>query len=257
MKSFAVRLGEEIAPEQVALGALSEFLGHLSAAVSSFAQARAWESGPDDIISLVDVRAGSTLCVFESRGAPANATDDIVRIIDQRDWAALPDRTHRELLEMVGLARKYEWSPTFVLGPDLGPSSESVELDLDMPGPVRGPALRGSTTLIGVCVRVGGAEPKIDVRLVSTGRIEHLLCSEDLAHRAARRLYEHVVLDADVVWDSETWEVIEYLRATRLAPYRKVDAATAFKNLAAAAGGAWDGVDARKVVASLRGRPKS
>ncbi len=64
-------------------------------------------------------------------------------------------------------------------------------------------------------------------------------------------MYETIALEGEAVWDPDTWEIIEF-RATRMLPYRPKDPLAAFRELAAASGGAWDGIDADEYVRGIR-----
>ncbi len=75
--------------------------------------------------------------------------------------------------------------------------------------------------------------------------------SRELVKELGDRVYETVALEGEAVWDPETWELVDF-RATRVLPYKPNDLLAAFRELAAATGGAWDGVDAAEYVRKAR-----
>lgn len=75
--------------------------------------------------------------------------------------------------------------------------------------------------------------------------------TEEMAMALASRLYQDVALEGTATWDPDTWRLRSF-RVVRLLDFAAVSPMAAFHELAAAAGDAWDGVDALEFVRSSR-----
>jgi hypothetical protein len=112
------------------------------------------------------------------------------------------------------------------------------------------PEVRGTTTLYGRCIRVGGVRPKAEISLRQGGTL-FIDVTEQIAKDLGRRLYDEVCILGEASWETATW-TIQGFRATAISPYSPTDLAAAFEQLAAAAGTHWDGVDAIEYVQHCR-----
>ena len=83
--------------------------------------------------------------------------------------------------------------------------------------------------LFGTVERVGGAEPRVTLRLHS-GESIHCEVSGDLAKQLGRTLYERVVLEGTAVWDAYTGERKSF-QAVRLGAYGGGHAGEALREL--------------------------
>jgi hypothetical protein len=111
--------------------------------------------------------------------------------------------------------------------------------------------LQGTTTIQALCLRVGGVQPKAELRLPNREKLLHAELTAEVARQLAQRLYEEVILEGRATWNVDPWEV-EAFRVNRVTTYRKTDAVLAFKELSEAARGSWDEVDALSYVHGLR-----
>ena len=170
--------------------------------------------------------------------------------IETGDYSALPPKVHKELYRLSQQAEKQNWSFGFVENSLHQIRAATISQEKPVPAPNL-PPLRGSTTLYGRCIRVGGVEPHAQVRPLGAGKLLYIEVTESMARALARCLYEEVALEGEASWDPETWE-IETFRATRLMEYKAIDPLIAFRELADAAGDRWDNVDAEEFVRDLR-----
>ena len=83
------------------------------------------------------------------------------------------------------------------------------------------------------------------------GKILPITLSENMAKELGKSLYEDVCIEGKAKWYTEDWMIAEF-EAVRICEFRGTDPVTAFKNLAVAAKGKWDGVDAIDYVKALR-----
>jgi hypothetical protein len=112
------------------------------------------------------------------------------------------------------------------------------------------PEVRGTTTLFGRCIRVGGIRPRAEISLEQGGTL-FIDVSEQLARRLAQRLYDQVCLDGEASWDAETW-CIQSFRATDIADYAPIGLVSAFRELTANSNSALDGLDVQEFVEQCR-----
>lgn len=93
-------------------------------------------------------------------------------------------------------------------------------------------------------------KPKAEIRL-QTGELLYPDVAEVIAKDLGKYLYEEVVVKATATWRTDTWQVVD-LKIEAISPFRRVDPVLAFKELADAAKGRWEEVDAREYVDRLR-----
>lgn len=111
--------------------------------------------------------------------------------------------------------------------------------------------ITGGTNIFGRCIEVGGNKPKAVIQLHGDQSNLLVKLTKELAKPLGRRLYEDVVIEGNAVWDAETLKLLEF-EATEISTYQGGNVVTAFKELAEAAGGRWDNVDAQEYVRELR-----
>ena len=111
--------------------------------------------------------------------------------------------------------------------------------------------LKGSTTLLAHCLRVGDTI-KTELRLPQAGQFLNVDMPEAIAKALGRHFPEIVVLKGQATWDLETWQILDF-KVTGIADFTAADPYQAMQDLAAAAQGHWEGVDALEYVRELRG----
>jgi hypothetical protein len=204
------------------------------------------------MLSLVGLREGSECLVFSVPEAVVPIVAEISDAIFTRRFSVLPEDTYDALRGLSKVACGHGWS--LEIREDQSRNIRNAKIGADNPlEPLGSPAsVHGTTTIHGTCLRVGGATvPKAEIRLSANQKLKNVDLSRELAKELASRLYEDVVLEIQAVWDTETWEITP-LRVNEVADYRKTDLAAAFRELAEAAGGHWDGIDAVAYVHELR-----
>lgn len=90
----------------------------------------------------------------------------------------------------------------------------------------------GQSSLIGTVVRVGGADPKVGLKLAS-GKTLSCDTSEAIARQLGHRLYDVVTCKGDVCWDMQTNSITKF-RIKEVGSFRQGYASEAFSALAAA-----------------------
>jgi hypothetical protein len=111
----------------------------------------------------------------------------------------------------------------------------------------------GLTTAWGYLLQVGGKKPRIALEFPDGSKIV-ITADEEVTKEVSARLYENVGIEGIATWSVSDWKMTAF-RAIRLLEYRpqKSNLVDTFKELAEAAKGRWDEVDAEKFVQDLRG----
>lgn len=246
-------VGPTVSPEEVPVSLLTQILTRVDRAVLSYANDRFPEDVPEDAaISLVDVRRGSEALVFSIAEPLLPAVAAISRSLATEELHELPSTTWEELHQLSSAVAARGWG--FVI--QAKPESGIREARIGFGGPLAPPPapvlVQGSTALHGRCLRVGGAtQPRAEIRLSANGRLLNIDLSEEVAKQLAPRLYEDVVLEGQATWNVESWEVVHF-RVSHVTDYAGGDPERGFRELAAAAAGQWDKIEAADYVRDIR-----
>jgi hypothetical protein len=244
--------GAGVSPESVSLRDLADVLARLDRAVRSYVASKRLELPDDAMVSLVGVVEGSDGLLLATSESLVPVLGVLSRAVHDRDFTELPTETYSELYGLSTSLTTRGWGFKIYEEKPLGilPAEFSAAEPL-MP-PAKPTYVEGTTTLYGRCLRVGGAgQPKAEVRLPNTTKLLHVDLSEALAKELATKLYEEVALEGTATWEVDSWEIQDF-RVNRVTSYRKSDPVAAFKELAEAAKGRWDDVEASAYVHSLR-----
>lgn len=242
--------GAQVTPEEVSLRELVAILSRLDAAIQSYAVAKL--QIPEGLAaSLIDIRPGSESLVLSVPDPLLPAVVTIAKSFDRSDFSALPCTTYKELYELAETVTSRGWALEIRAEPTVGIPHALLTPETPLAPPAAPVHLKGTSTIHGRCLRVGGStRPRAEIRLAG-GELLNVDLSEALAKELAPQLYEEVALEGTATWDPDTWR-IEHFRVSDVLPYHKTDPALAFRELAEAAGGRWDGVDPVEYVRSLR-----
>ena len=131
-------------------------------------------------------------------------------------------------------------------------SIQDATISSERPVPNPGPDLvKGTSTVFGRCIKVGGAEPKVDIRLANRTKLLHVEVTESMAKKLARNLYENVAITGEVWWESGTWEIVR-LKAKDVVNIQGGSPLLTFKDLAEIVGEKWRDVDVERFVKDFR-----
>lgn len=252
MSDAAVELrlrGAGLHPETLRASDLAQVLVCFEKAIEAAATVLPSEDEPRPVVvSLTAVRDGSACLELTVSPAVWDAVVTVARSIEDREYGRLPRAAQTRLADLSKFAVGRGWEAELV-SPSLRRAVISASNPVPHPPPSR---LRGTTTLVGQCVRVGGVEPGVQVRPLRGGKLVTVQARKELVKELGERLYETVALEGEAVWDPDSsWEMTEF-RAARLLPYRPHDPLAAFRALATAAGEAWKDVDAEEYVRAAR-----
>lgn len=215
------------------------------------ARAEGNEVTEDDYVSLVGVEPGSNRLTLALAAGLATAASVVSGSVATGAYDDLPGTALAALHEVSDQAAKRKWSVDFLEDKRNKVRAARISAEHPIPPPPRPPFATGTTSILGRCVRVGGAtKPRAEIRL-TTGGLLNIDVSEELARSLARNLYDEVCIEGVATWRTDDWSLESFV-ASRVTEYRHTDLVQAFERLSSVARGAWDGVDAEAYVHSLR-----
>ena len=247
-------------PDEVPATDLCEFVTEFVRAVAGASGDVAAESADAErtedtlavpCVSLVEISEGSDRLTFATTHEYAPAVARIASSIRRGRYTSLPRAVHESLHRMSQVTHRRGWGIRFPANKKLGIVTATVKKGTAIPPPKAFPAMTGSTTLLGRLMRVGGVSPKAELRLPNRPDLLYVDVTEEMAMALAGRLYQDVALEGTATWDPDTWKLRSF-KVVRLLDFAAVSPAAAFRELAAAVGDAWDGVDALEFVRSNR-----
>lgn len=240
--------GAHLHPETLKASDLAQILLCLEKAIAVTADVRPTDDEPEPVVvSLTAIRDGSADLGLTVSPAAWGAVVTVSRSISDRQFERLPRTAQARLADLSRLLVSRGWEGEFT-GRSLPRATISASNPIPEPPPSR---LRGTTTLVGQCVRVGGVQPGVLIRPARGGKLVTAQAPRELVKELGDRLYETVALEGEAVWDPESWEITEF-RAVRVLPYRSGDVMAAFRELATVSANVWDGVDADEYVRKSR-----
>lgn len=244
--------GAKLSPEAVSISALVGVLTRLDNAVRGYLPEAPGGASEEAALSLTGIRAGSETLVLSLAEPYLPAWVGISDAIESGDYGKLPGPSYEEIYRLSEDTAKRKWAVEIRENAALGVKPARLSPDKPLKAPAGPVAIKGTTTIHGRCLRVGGStRPRAEVRLSSTGQLLNADISEKDAKSLAQQLYEEVALEGTATWDPDTWEIVAF-KVTDVLPYRKVDPALAFKELSEVAEGKWDEVDPVAYVRGLR-----
>ena len=250
-RNFTIKMTGKARPETVSASDLADFIEHVEKALVAYAKAEGLQVSTEAAVSLVGVGEGSNALTFAAEDGIMPGVVAVAQAMWHNHYSELPEETHENLYKMVELSTKRDWGIE-LSGEDLDITA-SIEPGQIIEPPSRPVNIVGSTSILGRCLRVGGVEPKAEIRVIKDSKLLHVAISEDIAKELAKRLYEEVILEGKATWNAVTWE-IEDFKVMSIQPYSKRLPSEAFNQLAEIAKGHWDDIDAVRYVEKLRGR---
>ena len=162
----------------------------------------------------------------------------------------LPPKAVEALVAISKQAEKNSWAAQII--PGTSDMIKAGEISADNPVPAyTEPFVQGSTTLVGQLLRVGGAEPKAEIR-DEHNNLHFIKVDTAMAKALAVRLYDEVSIEGDATWNTDTWEITKF-NVTQVNDYRSVNPVEAFEELSKRVQGAWDEVDVEAYFKTERG----
>lgn len=251
-REFVLRIeGEGLGPATMSAKDLGDILREFQLTIESHAKEIKQDIDKAVPISLLEIGDGSTVLALGLDAGAWVAYLDVANLVNSGRFQELAKDVKAHLARFEDWSRKRHWTFRF-----LNPAAEAgVEMVID---PVNGIAaaaapvlIRGGATLVGECIRLGGKEPKVDIRRVPQGNTIHASATKEIVQQLADRLYQVISVEGEATWDASTWEIRAFT-VKSVNPYRPGRVDEGIKELARISGDAWKDVDALEYVRSLR-----
>lgn len=249
---FQVDITGPSGPDQVSASDLAGLLVRLEKSVIAYARSSGLHlSDQDPSVCLVAVGQGSDRLVFSTAPSIIPAIASISRAIMDDAYENIPFETHSELSELSKTIIAKGWELQFKEDTSYGIAPARIGPEREIRLPTEPPRVKGTTSLLARCLRVGGVRPRAELRLSKGQELLYVDVTEDVARQLGKRLYDQVVLEGKATWRADTWEVVGFT-VTSVAEFQKVSPDLAMKQLSEAAKGKWDGIDPVEYVQKIR-----
>jgi hypothetical protein len=241
-------------PETTPLGELAKLIEKLDVAIIETARDRNIELPEDEaVVSLVNIEEGSNRLVFTLAPFMYPVLAKLTNSIEEGDFVALPSKAHNALYDISRQAKKQHWD---VLFPEPEGQMDHIrKTEISTRRPITRPKpqfIKGTTTIFGMCVRVGGKTPKVDLSLPNRSRLLHCDTTRKIAERLSRSLYKNVALYGQALWKPDTWELVKF-KATKIANQGYDDSPVkALEEVSKVVGDQWKDVDVVEFVNNVR-----
>lgn len=243
-------LGEGVQPDTTRASDLADLLAHFEKAILETARAQGMELADDPFVSLVGIAPGSNRLTWAVATLVLPAVSAVSSAVSTGHVDDLPRPAHQALHEISKRAVDRKWAVRVIADDQSSIAAAEISEQRPVSPPPPVPEVRGTTTLFGRCIRVGGVRPRAEISLERGGTL-YIDVSEALARKLAQRLYDQVCLHGEAAWNTETWNIQSFL-ATDVLEYQPLPLSRAFHELSVAANGAWDAVDVDAFVTERR-----
>lgn len=245
--------GENLSPEKVRAGKLAEILQAVEDLIAAVvAQEHAQLTRESLVISLLSIEAGSIGLHFDSQ-LPEVVVPAFTRVaasIQNHQLEALPSASFPPFDTLLRFLRQYKAQADFAVLNGREETLATLTHDFTLPRPSY---VTGETTLYGEIVRVGGVEPKVEIK-TTIGKTLYCPFEKSLAPQLGARLYKVSGLRGQAKWNLATREIEEFL-VTDITHYEDTPITEAFDQLSELAGKYYEDItDVNAYLAKLRGR---
>jgi len=247
---FQLRIiGANVSPETVAAGDLAEIISDFEKAIVGVANARQIEIENEPAVSLVALAKSSNLLTISVLQSHEPVASSLASAVADDNYDEVPYTAQEALHQLSNRLASRAWGVEFVEKPELNIKHALISQEKPVPAP-RLKTIRGTTTIYGSCIRVGGVTPRAQIKLLS-GESLYIDVEKPLACELATKLYDDVALEGDATWLMDPVQLQEF-SAKRLKPFQKTDTTVAFRELADAAEDVWDEIDAAEYARRVR-----
>jgi hypothetical protein len=240
-------------PNEVDIEDLSRILDDLRRAITACLPAELSPSPVEGLsrVSLVDIVDGSDGLIMELQSRAAASMATLSRALRRRRYSDLPTAAHAALFRVNQLTAKRKWGVRIRRNESIAVEAVEITEPDHVTPPTDRRVISGGTELLARCLRVGGATvPRAELRL-SNHRLLHVEVTELVARELGKRLYDEIVLSGVAEWDATDGEIRAF-KVEAVTAFRSVPVDVAFKELAAASNGRWEGIDAESFVRGIR-----
>jgi hypothetical protein len=251
--------GEKFDVESVTLEQIGNFLISLEKVIAPIVirdnPSLAFQEG-DVIVSLSSISKGSLVNVLETRYEREvnQAIELTADALISQNYHALPISTIEGLREIVRFNRKHN-SATEIWEHN-GHDSQLVTITQTTRIRADNFITKGTTTLYGTLMRIGGDNPpRAWVKFIDGTSLGCRIKSTALARRMAPLLYQRIGIRGIAQWDTRDMSLFEF-RIEELSAYRQKPVKEGFDNLRSVLG-QYVGLDDEPTIEDLRGNSES
>jgi len=244
--------GQDISPDSIRIGEIATILDAFEKVLLSIISQDHPTLTKDAItIGLHRVNEGSLGLQFTSRlpEVVTPAFHQAAQSIHLGVEDHLPPDSIPDFEKILSFVKRHQAQADFIVINGRAEKLATLTPDYEIPKPV---FISGQTTVYGQIVRVGGVEPKVEVKLIS-GITIYCPFDVSLASRLGSLLYNTVGLNGEAHWNPRTYEIEEF-RVTDIAPYKETPLVEAFQSISKIAGKYYDDIEnVTGYIAGLRG----
>ncbi len=242
MKSiFTIRLtGEGVRPHLIPASDLAELIIAAERTVLGIARRDNQDAAEGIIVALSEIKDESIGLAFTSnaQASVSLAYRELVSAAENRLFRSLPAQTLEGLRTLTQFTLEHRGHTQFWNGSQRGPLLDlPPDYAIEVPPPEY---QRGETVLFGKIERVGGVRPRVRLR-VSPSEVVYGDISEEQSRILGSNLYSQTALKGQATWDAHDGTVV-YFRVEEILHYEGGKVSRAFRELEAAAHGAFDKV---------------
>ena len=245
-------VGKNISPKNIRIGEIAVILDAIENVLVSVVTKEHDELTKELLtIGLHSVNTGSLGLQFTSKlpEVVTPAFEQVAIAVKNRTIESIPFESLHHFEKILSFVKKHQAQVDFIVVNGKPKNLATLTPDFELPTPVY---ITGQTTIYGEIVRVGGVDPKVEIKTISG---QTLFCPFEigLASQLGSLLYQLVGLDGDARWDTQNFE-IEDFRVTGITDYRDTPLIEAFRSLSEISDYYYSDVeDVVAYVAELRG----
>lgn len=244
--------GEKISPSDLRIGKLAEFLEAFEDLIVSVASENRENITKETIsLSLTNIASGSIALEISSK------LDEIVipsyeRIsiaIKNNSPETLPNSSREPLKKIVNFLKQQNVQAELLIVNGTSRKLAILTPDFLLP---KTSWLSGSTIIFGEIVRVGGVEPRVEIKTIN-GKTLYCKFPKELATQLGNRLYSITGLRGQAKWSTPEHEIVEF-DVEGVTPYGDIPLNEALRGLGEIAGEHYSDIDdVTGYISSLRG----
>ena len=244
--------GEKVHPSGIRAGELGALLEAIEEALSiTVIDQHPTLTKENLLIGLSAVEAGSIDLQFTTvlPELVVPAYEEVARAFRENDPSALPIASYPAFEKILRFAQKNDAQIDLdILNGTPRHTLVTIPPNFTLP---KATYITGETTLYGELVRVGGSEPKAEVKPIS-GKTLFCPFPKELASQLGQLLYTEISVTGQATWSADTYEIVEF-KITALNEYRPALLTEAFAELRQVVGRYYDDIeDVTAYVSELR-----
>lgn len=229
--AFEIRfVGKGMSPDNIRLGELADVLASVEQVLAGIIGLP-----PEEVVlGLTKVKDASAGYAIESHSKQVSAA---LRVwgdaIERSDFSAVPPSAYEPAKKILSFVRRHNCVSRLTEARKRKPLAEMTPDTAIRPTMLQ--PLVGQTTLYGYALRVGGASPRLMLRISDSETITLDVAGQELAREIGHRLYTRVGLGGTAEWHPQTRAMLSF-RVDELLPYEERGAAEAIGDLSALIG---------------------